>query len=98
MELIIREATEVELHPDDMDREEDLPLGRSWKPFIPTLNKCRKALSRHKRLLVPFRAHQSIFTRSRISYFFLVFPSSPPCSPCALTKHHAMKLYWGVEI
>jgi len=32
----IREVTEIELHSDNMNREERFPL-RSWKPLILTL-------------------------------------------------------------
>jgi hypothetical protein len=45
---IIREATQIEFHPDNINREEDFSLRKSWKPLIQTLNDCRKALSRHK--------------------------------------------------
>jgi hypothetical protein len=31
MEHTTREVTEIELHPDNMNRKEDFSLGRSWK-------------------------------------------------------------------
>jgi hypothetical protein len=34
---IIREATETELQPNNMNREDGFSLHRSWKPVIPTL-------------------------------------------------------------
>jgi hypothetical protein len=35
---IISEATETELHPNYMNREEGISLSRFWKPLIQTLN------------------------------------------------------------
>jgi hypothetical protein len=48
MEHIIREVTQTELHPDNMNRKEGISLSMSWKPLIQIMNDCRKALSRHK--------------------------------------------------
>jgi hypothetical protein len=37
MECIIREATETELHPDNMEKEEVFSLSKSWKLLLQTL-------------------------------------------------------------
>jgi hypothetical protein len=37
-----REATGVELHPSNMNRENVFPLSRSWKPPIYSLKKRKK--------------------------------------------------------
>jgi hypothetical protein len=34
MDCIIREAVEIELHPDDINRENGFCLSRSWKPCL----------------------------------------------------------------
>jgi hypothetical protein len=41
-------ATDTELCPDNMNREEGFYLSRSWKSLIQTVNDHRKALSRHR--------------------------------------------------
>jgi len=34
MEQLIREVVEVELNPNDMNRDDGLTFGRSWKPLL----------------------------------------------------------------
>jgi hypothetical protein len=42
MDRMIREATEIELHPNNMNRKDGLHLSRSWKPLIRSLKGHRK--------------------------------------------------------
>jgi hypothetical protein len=42
MDRIIREATEIELHPDNMITKDGLSLSRSWKPLVHSLKGRRK--------------------------------------------------------
>jgi hypothetical protein len=42
MDRIIREAIEIELHPNSMNREDGFYLSKSWKPLICSLKDCRK--------------------------------------------------------
>jgi hypothetical protein len=37
MDRLIMEATEMELHPNSMNREDGVYLSRSWKPLIHSL-------------------------------------------------------------
>jgi hypothetical protein len=37
MEHIIKEATESELHPNNMNRDEGFSLRKSWKPLLQTI-------------------------------------------------------------
>jgi hypothetical protein len=45
MDWVIREATQIELHPNNMNREDGLFLSWSWRPLIHYLKRCRKSLT-----------------------------------------------------
>jgi hypothetical protein len=50
MDRIIREAIEIELHPNNMNREVNFCLSNSWKPLICSLKKSPEHDARSTRL------------------------------------------------
>jgi hypothetical protein len=63
MDHIVREAIEIELHPNNMNREMCFCLSSSWKPLICSLKKPPELDARSTRL----RGHAPVATSPKSS-------------------------------
>jgi hypothetical protein len=59
---IVREAIEIELLPNNMNREDYFCLSKSWKPLICSLKDCRKPPSHDGGTGFSAGPHRSVHT------------------------------------
>jgi hypothetical protein len=88
--LIIREA--IELHLNNMNREDGFYLSKSWKPLICSLKTRRKRPSHESRTGFSAEPRRSVHSpvstlMSRIPSATSVLPSPPPSAACQRPTH-----------
>jgi hypothetical protein len=54
MDHVITEVIKIELHPNNMNREDGFCLSRSWKLLIHSLSNCRKSPEHYNGLRSPW--------------------------------------------
>jgi hypothetical protein len=72
MNYIIREKVEIELHPKNMNMEDDFCLSKLCRPLICSLKYFRKLPSPDFRAGFSLVPHRSVHTA-------LISPKPPPC-------------------
>jgi hypothetical protein len=82
MDRIIREVTEIELHPNNMmNREDGFCLAKSWKPLICSLRDRRKPPSRDSRSGFSVGPRKSVHSNIRMDTPHLR-SQGPPSDRC----------------
>jgi hypothetical protein len=89
---MMREAIEIELHPNNMNREDGLCLSRSWKPLIHAIKERNPPHQRSKLSQLSFSGqHRPLFGLSLLTQYFPAssrWPAEQAANLCPLSLLH----------